>query len=90
MLAAALAAVFSLAHLLGLRAYTCTFSGTAPAAGELPGAVATALGVGYAVLYLAAVGVVPTLILAAGFLGVVARPRPPAHPRGPRPRRARP
>jgi hypothetical protein len=60
--AAFLAALFSVAHLAGLRDYTSVFSLSSPTGGP-GGTLALALGSTYAVLYLLFVLLVPILVL---------------------------
>jgi hypothetical protein len=56
--------VFGVAHLFGLREYTCFLNGTAGSV-ELGHELSTLLGLTYLILYFAAVLLVPILILAA-------------------------
>jgi hypothetical protein len=57
------AALFGIAHLIGLRAYTSMLSGTV-----VPEKARVFLGMLYIVLYLGFVFLVPTLLIAAGIL----------------------
>ena len=65
--AALISALYGLAHLAGLRAYTTILSGSAPPGGGDPNA-ATALGLAYLALHFACVIGAPILVLAAGVL----------------------
>lgn len=69
--AAVIAALYAVAHALGLRAYTAILSGTSPPGGDGP--AAWALGIGYVLCYFAAVIGAPILILAAGVTWGVGR-----------------
>jgi hypothetical protein len=68
-----LGATFVLVQLLGLREYTCIFSGTSPTAGQPPGVFAATLGATYAVLYILTVVVAPIMAIAAGLLWTFGR-----------------
>lgn len=65
--AVSISALYALAHLAGLRAYTTILSGSAPPGGGDPGA-ATVLGLAYVALHFACVIGAPILVLAAGVL----------------------
>jgi hypothetical protein len=67
--AALLAALYAVAHLAGLRAYTTFLSGSAPPDGVDPFA-ATALGLVYVALHFACVLGAPVLVIAAGLLAL--------------------
>lgn len=64
--------VFAVAHLAGLREFTSVLNGTTGST-ELGWETSALLGVGYILLYLAVVLLVPTLILAAILLTLARR-----------------
>jgi hypothetical protein len=62
-------AVFALVHLCGLREYTSVLNGTTGAVG-MDMETATLLGVGYVLVYLAAILLAPILLIAAALVAV--------------------
>jgi hypothetical protein len=74
--------IFGVAHLAGLREFTSVLNGTTGAVG-MDMETATLLGASYVLVYLAAILLMPILLIAAAFVAVWqkirARKQPPGH-----------